>query len=87
MTPAERIAELRLLVAKRGILFYVNEQWNSRVAAALLALAEAVPARLAMSHHAHCRKVTEMLGGQRRRVACTCGHDELAAAWAALGDE
>lgn len=81
MTPAERIARLRLEVADEWGDFAVSR----RDVSALLALAESVPARLAMSHHAHCRKVTEMIGGQRRRVACTCGHDALAAAWAAMG--
>lgn len=47
--------------------------------AKLLALAEAVPARLNMGHNDSCWRGQE--GG-----LCTCGHDALAAAWAALGD-
>ena len=44
---------------------------------ALLAIAEAVPARLASGHTGWC---------PTKGNPCHCGHDALAAAWAALGD-
>lgn len=79
MTPAERIAELRLEVADEWGDFDVDR----RDVSALLALAEAVPARLARGHNDTCSSV--LVDGNPDGYACTCGHDALAAAWAALG--
>lgn len=80
MTPAERTADYREELA----LLRRNSATNFRLGlediAALLALAEAVPERLDMGHNDSCWRGQE--GG-----LCTCGHDALAAAWAALGDD
>ena len=88
MTPAERIAELRTRLRDHddtsvpvleGIRrFHVAEDALFEIAAALLALAEAVPVLLAT--------VSE---GDRRWMSGPMVEavDRLAAAWAALGDD
>lgn len=77
MTPAERIAQLRLLPSSYG-----HVDLNARLFFALLALAEAVPARLADGHRDEALPCADYWNRP-----CDCGHDALAAAWAALGDE
>ena len=86
MTPAERVAELRSCEADmdggngdRHHRDYCRSMLLMHTSK-LLALAEAVPARLAAGHSELC------LWDVMARKSCYCGHNALAAAWAALGD-
>ncbi len=87
MTPAEKIAELRLTFADECDRFRqrprLGDRWfiDWRDITALLDIAEAAVARVAYGHD-ECCELCDLPGCD---LPCTCGHDNLAAKLAALG--